>query len=512
MKNSAAKTAIPLAIFMFAALLYGRTANYDIVWDDAMVLTASKTPLNAAGLKEIFTTPVDKLYRPLRTLCFAIENALNAGTREYHVTNTVIYALACLLFFHFVSRLTGSLKIAACAAALFAAHPLHAEVVSSISNGRADLMCAAFIFSSLYCFTHAPQAPFYGLLSPALFALAVLSKESAIVFSGLIFIISLQRGLCERREGVFEAVRKAVIFTFPFIAASIIYVIVRHSILGGVSQASGYHGGSLKNTALTSMSVAPDYAAALFFPLKQCALYTVAPLTGFTPKAALGMFLVASLIAAGTASLRRSPVVSFSLLFILLTWLPASNLIPLSTIKAARFMFLPSAGACVLAAAVLERAAKGLSRKEGARAAIVAAATGAIVCVYSVYTLSASSVWRNSATLWTDSITCAPHSPISWNNYGRTIYDPNKPAAAEAAFLKAISINPGFAQPYENLASIYGNAGRYGDALNMLIKRKTLGDSGYIDCKLSFAYKRVGDFQKAAERLNECRRKMLKGR
>lgn len=512
MKNSAAKTAVPLAIFIFAALLYGRTANYDIVWDDAMMLTASKTPLTGAGVKDIFTTPVDRLYRPLRTLCFAIENAFNAGAREYHITNTVIYALACFLFFHFVLRLTGSLSLAGCAAALFAAHPLHAEVVSSISNGRADLLCAAFIFSSLYCFILAPRAPLYGLLSLALFALAALSKESAIVFSGLIFIISLQRGLCEKRADLFNAAKIAAISALPFVAVSLIYVIARHSILGGASQASGYHGGSLKNTMLTSMSVAPDYAAALFFPVKQCALYNVAPLAALTPKAALGVFIIVSSAAAGAAALRRSPVVSFSLLFILLTWLPSSNLIPIAAIKAARFMFLPSAGACILAAAALERAAKGFSKSEGARAVFVAAATVAIACAYSVFALSASSVWKNSSTLWTDSISCAPNSPISWNNYGRTIYDPNKPAAAEAAFLRAISINPGFAQPYENLASIYGNAGRYGDALNMLIKRKTLGDAEFIDCKLSFAYKRVGDLQKAEEHINECRRIMTKGR
>ena len=125
-------------LFLATVLLYGNSLRHGMVWDDTMLYAASGKINSPEVLKDAFTKPMDRLYRPLRTLTFATENMLGHSPVVSHAVNIILYAIICILFFALANQLTqkASSRIAPLAALLFLAHPLHAEVAASLSNGR----------------------------------------------------------------------------------------------------------------------------------------------------------------------------------------------------------------------------------------------------------------------------------------------------------------------------------------------------------------------------------------
>ena len=84
-------------------------------------------------------------YRPLCTATYFTDWSL---WRQWpggpHVTNVALYAATVLALFALFRRLTASPLAAFCGSALFALHPLHTEVVNSLSF-REDLLVSLFV-------------------------------------------------------------------------------------------------------------------------------------------------------------------------------------------------------------------------------------------------------------------------------------------------------------------------------------------------------------------------------
>ena len=90
-----------------------------------------------------------KSYRPITVLTFRANAALGGmAPWGFHVANAALHACVCALFFLFAEILFGSAVPALAAAALFAAHPVHAEAVANIV-GRAEGLAGLFFLLAL---------------------------------------------------------------------------------------------------------------------------------------------------------------------------------------------------------------------------------------------------------------------------------------------------------------------------------------------------------------------------
>ena len=375
------------------------------------------------------------------------------------------------------------------AALLFAAHPLHAEVVSSISNGRADLLCAAFVFPAVALLIRKKEAKWIPL-PLALFCMALLSKESAAVACGVMFFAVIVRESREKDAKMRGMIKAAMTTAVTFAAPVFVFFALRARVLGATAQTSGYHGGSLYNTMITSLSVIPNYAVELFWKPESCPIYMVTVLHGFTWKAAAGAAILLAAIVAVVFLMRRAPAVSFSVAWILLFWLPASNIIPIASLKADRFMFLSSAGVCLLLGLAVVR----LEKSAGKRGLYTGLALAAgLVCAWCIFTTRAAAPWRNEETLWSRAVVCAPDSSVAWNNHARILYHGGNLEGAESAFKKSIRLDPRFPQPYRNLGDMYGAVGRYGDSVDMLLKGYEMNPADpELAMRISYAYRKLG--------------------
>jgi tetratricopeptide (TPR) repeat protein len=141
-------------VFAFSALLYLNTIPNKYNMDDELVTINHRlTSKGLSAITEIFTEPYykDKLgysyeYRPVVLFSFAIEHQfLGESPHISHFFNVLFYALLCVLLLKLLSQLLKgySSLIPFLITLIFAAHPIHTEVVASIKN-RDELLAVIF--------------------------------------------------------------------------------------------------------------------------------------------------------------------------------------------------------------------------------------------------------------------------------------------------------------------------------------------------------------------------------
>jgi tetratricopeptide (TPR) repeat protein len=141
-------------VFAFSALLYVNTIPNGYNMDDELVTINHRlTSKGWSAIPDILTEPYykDKLgysyeYRPVVLISFAIEHELFGESAQVgHFFNVLLYALLCVLLLKVLSLLlsTYSPLIPFLITILFAAHPIHTEVVASIKN-RDELLAVMF--------------------------------------------------------------------------------------------------------------------------------------------------------------------------------------------------------------------------------------------------------------------------------------------------------------------------------------------------------------------------------
>jgi tetratricopeptide (TPR) repeat protein len=187
-----------IIVFAFSFIIYFNTVFNDYNLDDELVTQNHRlTSKGFAAIPEIFSSPYYQdesgykyEYRPLVLVSFAIEHAL-FGEHAWlsHLINVLLYSLMCVLLLKVLQKLLSgySILFPFFITLLFAAHPVHTEVVASIKN-RDEIMAVGFALLSLLfawqCITTNRKI----LLVPVVlfFIAGILSKTSTITFALII--------------------------------------------------------------------------------------------------------------------------------------------------------------------------------------------------------------------------------------------------------------------------------------------------------------------------------------
>jgi Flp pilus assembly protein TadD len=187
-----------LLIFAFSFLLYFNSVFNDYNLDDELVTQNHRlTSKGISAIPEIFSSPYYQdnagykyEYRPLVLVSFAIEHTFfgeKPGTS--HLINVLLYCLLCLLLFKVLKLLLQGYNLIwpLLITLLFAAHPIHTEVVASIKN-RDEILSLGFSLLAMYFalrFAIQKNAVFIVAVF-CFFLLGILSKPTAVVFAILI--------------------------------------------------------------------------------------------------------------------------------------------------------------------------------------------------------------------------------------------------------------------------------------------------------------------------------------
>src|SRR5690348_2651456 len=181
-------------ILVLAFAVYANTLTNGFVYDDHQQVQENPYAQSFRYVGKIFTSTVwsfqgeegkTNYYRPLMTLVYLLSNKAFQGLPYgFHLINILLNCVVVALVFSVCARLFGDQSVALGAAALFALHPVHTEVVAWVA-ALTELELAVFYLASFLYFLRIQRESTTDdkkmqLMGWLFFGLALLSKEQAI--------------------------------------------------------------------------------------------------------------------------------------------------------------------------------------------------------------------------------------------------------------------------------------------------------------------------------------------
>jgi hypothetical protein len=438
------------------ALLYAKALPYGFIssWDDGSYVLENPyiRDLSLANLKAIFSKSFVSAYAPLHIMSYSIDHAL-WGLRPagYHFVNILLHGVNACLLYTLIRRLTASDGAALLTGVLFVAHPVNVENVAWVAE-RKTLLATFFMFLSLLAYiTHREgnrRCHYIGALVLAL--CATLSKSTAVV---LPLILLLYEWLL--REG-----DRRWRLTAPFVGIAAIGAALTYFIHIGTDSLEK---GALKAEVLfgtvypTSLTIYWKYVWLLVWPKRLCAFYDATLYHGFL-EAPVFLSLLCWGAVTALVWVRGDRQVRFWYLWFWACLLPVSNLIPLSTFYADRFMYTPALGLFTIAALCLVRGATRAKRAMDLRSPLLQPIAMALISLgllgwFGTLAHQRLDVWSDEVTFWEDTVNKSPKLYKPHLNLGVAYELSGRLPEAAREYALAIRIFPG-PRAVENLRMV----------------------------------------------------------
>jgi tetratricopeptide (TPR) repeat protein len=446
---------VAAALFVYANALGGH-----FVFDDTKQIVNNPQLHSWANVLAGFTSDVwafqgaalngdvpPPYYRPLFTAYLTAGYQLfSLWEPGWHLLSLLAHAAATVLFFRLARLLCADARAAALAALLFAVHPIHAESVAW-ATGIPDTLAALFYLPSLIWYVRFRREGGRRLLalSVGAFALSLLCKETAVV---LPLVVAAWELLFNETKSAAARRRGAALRSAPFFGVAAVYLLARFAVLGRLSwQHPTMANVSDASLLATVPQVLAGYLRHLVAPFDLSLIYDAPLARGFAD----ARFLVPAALLAGLAvalwALRRrlARVHWFALALLFAPLLPVLNLrvFHQEYLIQDRYLYLPSAGFCLLVALLVVRLARG-------RAALAAAAL--LLVAFGASTVWQNRVWADSAALWRRAVAHAPQQWAPRYNLGLALLSEKDYAGARAELRAAAERNPRVAAVHNSLA------------------------------------------------------------
>jgi hypothetical protein len=412
------------------------------------------------------------LYRPLTSMLLAGEWAVGHGAPVvFHAVSIVLYALVCRAVYVLARELLEP-EWAALAAALFAVHPAHVEVVANVV-GQAELVVALAVTTAVTVYVRARRSTDGRLARrtligiAVLFAAAVLAKELGVGLPLLLLAAELTvvrdpRPLPARARTVWP-------LAATLAAVGVVYGVARVTAIGwlfGDTPNPALASLPLSARAWTMVAVAGQWARLLLWPAHLAALYGppgTPILMGPDWRAAAGVAAVVGALGLATLMRRRAPVVAFGIAWAGIAVLPVTNLLFVSgVLLAERSLFLASVGA-MLAVGAGVGAVAAVAPPWRYRAAIarggIATLALALVALGVWRSAGRQRVWRDNRTLLTQAVRDEPQSYVAHYQLAGQLFADGHADAGEREITLAIAQSDGYPPALAMLAQARARAG-----------------------------------------------------
>ena len=410
-------------VLVLAAIVYLPTLTFDLVYDDHWTIAANgflrQADLSMLASPQAAARHIPDAFRPtLVTLDVWTYHwfGLNAGL--HHALSVLLHVGVCWLLYAWLKALRAPLSLRITSVGIFGVLALHAEPVAVVSY-REDLLAAAFGLLALCCAERCADATGRRRAAAALaaalcMALACGAKMSA---APLVAVFLLGRWLSPWRPRALRPAITAAAALGVGIAAS---VGQRVAVYGSFSPFDGADPRMMLPTEGLAATLAAgvqnqvEMLRQLVLPLGLSPEYVDTPARwsdAATLLCAAGL-VVALGWALACATRWRRPVVALSILGTALLLGPTSGVAAMPNLRADRFMYLPSALACVGLAAGLLQLGQWLSDRTRGTPVRVQLAPVILFCVVQGgFAQAAANVYRSDTRLWTIALRRAPHSP-----------------------------------------------------------------------------------------------------
>jgi tetratricopeptide (TPR) repeat protein len=513
-------------ILLLTTIVYANSIHNDFTnWDDLSLVVENPAirSLSIGNLIGIFTPKAGKTYQPVRVLSYAIDYYFwRLNPLGYHLGNIALHGFSAVILYLLLGNLLLQIRpesalesnriVALLASLLFAVHPVNVEAVTWISSRKYGLL-AFFYFASFYFYIkHSERGRYhrmYYTLSIVSYVLSLLSSPFSVTLPAIVFLYDN----CRIRDiNLYNIIKSRLLSYLPYIALSISqFIILFNSFTTTPGPAPAIKSHEMSNifyTFLTMLRVLYDYIKNLLFPFWLNNMYVDHASTSlFEYKVILSLLVIFLLIGILFFQVRADNKINlFCLGWFVLTWLPVSNIIPISTKMADRYLYLPAVGLFLLfSLAVHNTSLRWLSRK--AKQFVTVPVIAFLVFSLSYLSIDRNRVWANSQTLWEDCLRKAPAYWVPHMNLGLTMAQQGKIEEAISYYHESLRLNPNSVHTHNNLGVVLLERGQIGDAISHYASALRLqADYAETYNNLGVALFRLGDFDKAIAHYREALR------
>ncbi len=499
----------PFQIYIFSATLFlGSFILYSYDLHGAFFLDDIKLISQNEYIKEIkwqnvqgwFTEniyagfgDITEYYRPILLISFAINYFFNAlEPAFYHLFNNLLHSLNAVLVFLLFKQKFKKIAYAFFISLIFALHPIQSENVIYVS-GRGDLLASFFILTGIFCWIRSFDSRHriaYFTCSVASYILALLSRESAVVFPFLALIFYLFLNF-DGREPLFF--RRLLFQIMPHILITYVYFILRLTFLNfrnflNFGYADSLYGYYLHVRILTFFHALLEYLKMMFTTLDIHERFIFPVHSNFFDRYVVGgLVVVISIIAFGFFLYRKKPssdslcrtdglsgfhVWIFGWSWFFINLLPSSGILPLSIIVQDHRLYLAILGPLSIAAYYLYLIL-GLAHKKRHKF-FVLSLVFLIIMYLSYRTFQRIIVWNDPKALLTESLSYEPDALIAMGALGEIYKREDNADRAIFYFRQAIERDLTYSLAYRNLISIYLKNGQFVEAVHFLRKLHVL--------------------------------------
>ncbi len=453
-----------LALCVITALAYRNSFEAGFTFDNRLLILSDSRVHQATAenvqliLSHTYAWPATEagLYRPLTTLSYLFNYAILGNTDHpagYHAINLLLHLVNVLLVFALARRLLRDFWRPILVTALWAVHPVLTESVTNIV-GRADLLAGMSTIGGLLLYLKSTEAHGWrrfaclaglGLLT----FIGVFSKESAVV---VIAVIALYEFTWPFRERVCGLAIAIVGGTLAMTPAFVAMWLTRASVLSQSGPAlfpftdNPITGANFWIGRLTALKVLAKYLDLLLWPINLSSDYSYPqiPLADGRFTDWLAWLAIAAFVALVAWAWRHNKAAFFAAGFALIAILPTSNLlIPVGTIMAERFLYLPAIGFAIGLVLTL-----GYATRHFHLPAPTPFVIGVIiVAAFGTRTYLRNADWQDDFTLWSAAARTAPLSVKVHLALGQQLlqpahYDPERGIAEEEHALSLLDSLP----------------------------------------------------------------------
>jgi tetratricopeptide (TPR) repeat protein len=450
---------ICLLLLALTLAVYSQVRHFDFVnYDDPDYVTANshvRAGLTAGGVAWAFTSYDAANWFPLTWLSHMTDSQLFGLQAGWcHLTNVWLHALAALLLFAVLRRMTGARWPSALVAFLFALHPLHVESVAWVAE-RKDVLSAFFWCLTLWCYARYAERPgavrYLAVL--VAFALGLMAKPMVVTLPFVLLLLDvwpLRRAL---RPALLR--EKAPLVALAAAVSLVTFLAQRHG--NAVAPLAGMPALLRVENGLVSYVA---YMVSMMWPSGLAVFYPYPASLSPVLVAAAGLALAGiSLVAARQFNAR--PYLAVGWCWYLGTLAPVIGLVQVGgQARADRYTYLPMVGLSIMLAWGVEDL---VARRPGARKAVIAAAVAAC-CACMAVTWRQLPCWTNSETLFRHALDVTSGNYLAHSNLATYYLGEQRNQEARDQAAEALRIKPHYVEAHVNLASALSRLGDAGDA------------------------------------------------
>ncbi len=461
-------------LVLLVFLAYFRTLHCGFIWDDDAYVTGNPLLTAPDGLKRIwFSLDSPSQYFPLTYTLFRLERPFwGLNPMGYHFVNLLLHAVNALLVWRLLKRL--SVPGAWLAAALFALHPVQVETVAWITE-RKNLLSLFFFLLALRAwleFIEDRPRPIWRWYGAALifYGLALCAKTTACTLPAALLLVLWLKGKPISR------VRLAQVVPFVAVGAGMGLLTIWWERYHQGTQGGFYGLGWLERVLLASRAVW-FYVGKLAWPVNLMFSYPRWTIDAGDPLAYLGLLAgggMCGVIYFARRWFGRS--VEVAVAFYVATLSPMLGFIMLATFQysfvADHYQYAASIGLLALAAAGITSALAPFRKGKPFLEPVLG---GMLLVVLGGLTWRQAAVYRDSETLWRDTLAKNPDSWIAHDNLGAALLAPGRSEEALDHFRKSIQLHPGGVVAHNDYSAVLKQSGRLEEAETEARKAIELG-------------------------------------